>query len=129
MKALTAALNLKCPRCRKGDLFKSPTYSSHFTNMYTYCPKCNLQFEIEPGFFWGSMYISYGLTIALSIILGILLYVITQISNPWFYVGVITGILILSSPYNFRFSRAAMLYLFSPIQYDPSFAKETKVDQ
>lgn len=126
--ALKSVLCLKCPRCRQGNLFKSPTYSLHFTDMHTYCPNCDLQFEIEPGFFWGSMYISYALTIGLSVILSILLYILTQIGSPWFYISVITGFLILSSPYNFRLSRVIMLYLFSGIQYDPSLAKTTKTD-
>ncbi len=107
-------------------MFKYPTYGLHFTDMHTNCEKCGLQFEIEPGFFWGSMYISYALTIALSVILGIIIYIVSQSSNVWLYVGVISGFLVLLSPYNFRLSRAILLHAFSQVRYDPNFLKNEK---
>lgn len=91
--------------------------------MYTHCPACGLTYEVEPGFFWGAMYIAYALTIAISVITAILIYLLTQSANVWLYIGTIVGALVVFAPYNFRLSRSLMLYLFSPIKYDPSVLK------
>ena len=38
--------------------------------MHQDCPHCGFHFEIEPGFFWGAMYISYAFSVAVSVALG-----------------------------------------------------------
>lgn len=101
----------------------SGTYTARFMNMHTNCPACGLTYEIEPGFFWGAMYISYALTVGISFVTAILIYFLTLSSNMWLYIGFIVGVLFILSPYNFRLSRAIMLYVFSPIKYDPEAVK------
>ncbi len=49
----------KCPRCQEGDLFIKPFEFSNPVNMPDYCPVCNQKFEPEPGFYYGSMFLSY----------------------------------------------------------------------
>lgn len=92
--------------------------------MYTNCPVCDLQYEVEPGFFWGSMYISYAVTVAISAITAIIVYFFPLNATVGVYIGSIVTALVVFAPYNFRLSRALMLYLFSPVQFDPSAAKE-----
>ncbi len=59
---LYAIRKYKCPRCHQGDLFKTSLASMQGVyNMYPNCPKCNQDFEMEPGFYWGAMYVGYGL--------------------------------------------------------------------
>jgi hypothetical protein len=59
----------KCPRCNKGKFWKSnnPYYNLFFNGgeNHNNCLNCDLKFEIEPGFFYGAMYISYGLGIGI----------------------------------------------------------------
>ncbi len=129
MSGVVAALRLKCPRCRKGRLFPSYTYSTDFMRMYTYCPSCGLEYEVEPGFFWGAMYISYALTVGISIITAILIYLLPIGANMWVYIGAIVGVLTLLIPYNFRLSRSLMLHLFAPVQYDPNQAPTAQKDE
>ncbi|MFT5169126.1 MAG: hypothetical protein ACI8P3_004374 [Saprospiraceae bacterium] len=53
-------VHIKCPKCHEGDLF--PTGSFEFSNpfdMNTRCPVCQENFMPEPGFYYGSMFISY----------------------------------------------------------------------
>src|SRR5947209_1498918 len=47
----------RCPRCREGRMFRS-TFS-----MNDPCPVCGMAFEREPGYFFGAMYVSYGLSV------------------------------------------------------------------
>ncbi len=51
---------LRCPRCRQGDLFSTPTFS--FRKPFTMpekCPHCAQPYMPEPGFYYGAMFISY----------------------------------------------------------------------
>ena len=60
--SFSAMWNNKCPRCRKGDLFKKPFTFSTMMDMHKKCENCELDFEPEPGFYFGSFMISYGIT-------------------------------------------------------------------
>lgn len=95
-------------------------------DMYTHCPACGLTYEIEPGFFWGAMYISYALTVGISVVTALLIYTLTFSGNMWLYIGLIVSVLFILSPYNFRLSRAIMLYVFSPIKYNPEVLKHNQ---
>ncbi len=52
-----ALLQQRCPRCREGRIFKG------FAAMNDPCPVCGLVYEREPGYFFGAMYFSYGLSV------------------------------------------------------------------
>ena len=54
---LRRALLLRCPLCGQGRLFRN------WLAMHKHCPHCGVEFEREPGFFLGSIYINYGLTV------------------------------------------------------------------
>lgn len=54
---LWAALRQRCPRCCRGRIFASGV------RMNEECPVCGLRFGRESGYFFGSMYVSYLLSI------------------------------------------------------------------
>jgi len=117
-KAL-ALFQEKCPRCQTGKMFKYPaTNLGKFTDMNEKCSNCNLHFEIEPGFYWGAMYVSYAITTGMMLVLGTLTYLIGKNPDFWIYITVICGSIILSAPLVYRYSRVLMLYFFSPIRFD-----------
>ncbi len=53
---LFRGLRLRCPRCGRGPLFRG------WFRMYPECEVCGLNFEREPGFYLGSIYVNYGIT-------------------------------------------------------------------
>ncbi len=60
----SAIFGLKCATCRRGKMFKTPTFSfSKPFEMNSRCPKCNANLEPEPGFYYGAMFISYAITV------------------------------------------------------------------
>jgi uncharacterized protein (DUF983 family) len=63
---LWSTLNNRCPRCREGKLFVSnnPYNLSSITTMNENCPVCGQPTEIEVGFYYGTGYVSYALTVA-----------------------------------------------------------------
>ncbi|MES2277845.1 MAG: DUF983 domain-containing protein [Bacteroidota bacterium] len=116
-----AMLHCKCPRCRRGDMFTGVMYGWGTNSMREKCPRCNLTFEIEPGYFYAAMYVSYAMNVAQLVTLAVGTYLVTgNMTSPWLYLTVIlTGCLLLA-PFNYRYSRVLMLYWLSPkIHYQP----------
>lgn len=66
---LGATLQCRCPRCREGKLFSRAFNFRYRGNldMPPACPVCGQPTEIEVGFYYGTGYVSYALTIALSV--------------------------------------------------------------
>ena len=77
------------------------------------CPHCGLDFQQEPGYYFGAMYFSYAINVAVMVAVWVaaeLLFSGTY--NVWYVVltTIITGLLI--TPLNFRWSRLAWINLF-----------------
>src|SRR6201999_1064915 len=122
---LKAALHAKCPKCRKGNMFANSTYSLRGQKSFTNCPYCNFQFEIEPGYFYVAMFVSYGLNIAQMVTLAVGTYMLTGSESPWLYIGILLGTAFLLSPFNYRYSRVILLYWLTPnLFYDPKRAEK-----
>ena len=113
-----AILTSKCPRCRKGEIYTNPALSIKFDKMHKYCPKCNLEYEMEPGFFFGAMYISYAFSIAILIGCAIALSILFTEPSVFLYVLIVTITVLLATPFSFRFSRVLWLYLFIKYRND-----------
>jgi uncharacterized protein (DUF983 family) len=119
-----ALLEGRCPRCREGKMFPYPaTKLSKFNVMNKTCPHCGVRLEPEPGFYQGAMYIGYGFTVAVMVIVGLILYYFFDDPSEWVYIGVVVAIMILAAPLNYRYSRIVYLYSFGGIKYDPSWSK------
>ena len=115
-----AALHAKCPKCRTGNMFTGPMYSFGMQKMNTACPYCNFTFEIEPGYFYVAMFVSYGMVVAEMVTLAVGTYLLTSSESPWLYLGVLLGVALLLSPFNYRYSRVILLFWLTPnLHYDP----------
>jgi uncharacterized protein (DUF983 family) len=117
-----ALLQGKCPRCRKGDIFKYSVGSKlfQFNKMNETCPHCEVRLEPEPGFYQGAMYVGYGITIAVIMIISAILYFSGHPSDR-VYIGSVIGVMILLIPFNYRYSRILYLYFFGGIRYDSRY--------
>lgn len=112
---LYPVIHLKCPRCHEGEIFEGGfSYRfSEITKMHTHCPQCNLKYEKEPGFFYGAMYVSYALTVALWVAVAVAFYVLFQQIHPWIYLLVGVSLLLILLPGIYRLSRAIWLMMFT----------------
>lgn len=111
---LPSILRNKCPKCKQGEVFHNHNLFSFLRlgKMNERCPDCNKNFFPEIGFYWGAMFVSYGLATAegLITILGCYLY-----GNELFdYTNllVIFIVMVILFPVNFRLSRLIWLYIF-----------------
>ncbi len=91
--------------------------------MHENCPVCGLRFEVEPGFFFGAMYVSYAFSVALFTTIAIALSVLGDYP-VWVYAVSIVVAVILLFPYMFRYSRVIFLHLFGGVSYDPGRARK-----
>jgi uncharacterized protein (DUF983 family) len=122
--SLIALLEARCPRCREGKMFAhSASNLTKFNVMHTECPVCGLRLQPEPGFYQGAMYVSYGFTLAIMIVISILLYYLAGDPSEWVYIGFVIGVMLILVPLNYRYSRVIFLYLFGGIKYDPTLSK------
>ena len=102
----------KCPRCHEGDFF-TDRGSLKFRNnlkIHEHCPNCGLKYMIEPSFFYGAMYVSYGLNVALAVAV----FIIGSMAglNAFYSLGAIIIVLFLLMPWSMRLSRLLYINLF-----------------
>ena len=89
------------------------------------CPVCGQPTEIEVGFYYGTAYVSYALTVALSVASFVAWYVIIGMSvndNRFFiWLGVNAALLLLLQPWLMRLSRSIWISWF--VKHDPDWEK------
>jgi len=122
---LGATVQCRCPRCREGKLFSRPFNFRYRGNldMPPTCPVCGQPTEIEVGFYYGTGYVSYALTIALSVATLVAWWVLIGFStndNRFFWwMGSNAVLLVILQPLIMRLSRSFWISWF--VSYDPNW--------
>lgn len=92
------------------------------------CPECNQQYEMEVGFWYGTGYVSYALSVALCVTSFVAWYVLigmsTEDNRVFWWMGTNIFLLVVLQPWLMRISRVIYLYFF--VKYDPNY-KNTEV--
>lgn len=117
MTRLQAVINHKCPRCRQGDLYKSSAFSFKYADMYDRCSSCDLRYEVEPGFFYAAMYVSYVFTVAELVTTGVITFFFLADTNLWLTISIVLAPVFILATINFRYARTVLLHFLSPIKY------------
>lgn len=108
---------VKCPRCREGNMFPSGTlYSTKFADMHPNCPCCGQSFEPEPGYYYGAMYVSFGINVAIFLVALFALHQFVEEVTMAMMMGVVAVVVIGFLPIIFRFSRVLWINIF--IRYE-----------
>jgi uncharacterized protein (DUF983 family) len=115
---LHSIFKFKCPRCQEGAVFeeKNPYKFGKLFKMHETCPHCGLRYEIEPSFFYGAMYVSYGYSVALFVATYIIMNLIYEPEITDIIIALTVVVLVLA-PLVLRLSRITWLNLF--VKYDP----------
>ncbi|MFY0603848.1 MAG: DUF983 domain-containing protein [Flavobacteriaceae bacterium] len=103
----------KCPKCHEGDFFSNgfTFIPNKITKIHKNCPNCDLKYMLEPSFFYGAMYVNYGITVGLSIItflIAKLLFVLTLLQS---FAAILIALIVLA-PLNLRLSRILWINMF-----------------
>ena len=130
---LTSTLSCRCPRCREGKLFMNPVSISLKKNMAMNitCLVCGQPSEKEPGFYYGTGYVSYALAVAISISSFVAWYVLIGMSvndnRFFFWIGTNAVLLILLQPWLMRLSRSIWISWF--VKYEPDWKTKSIVKE
>ena len=126
---------MRCPRCRRGDMFKNKNPYKKFSlkyifDMHDHCPVCGQKYDLEVGFWYGTGYVSYFLAVLLSIITFIGWWVTIGISTDdnriLYWLGFNTILILVLQPWLMQLSRAVYIYFF--ISYDENYESTPAVE-
>jgi hypothetical protein len=112
-----------CPKCHQESMYvnKNPYALSDIFKMHERCSHCNSKYQIEPSFFYGSMYVSYGVGIAFAVAAFIISYEFFGSSLVTAFIAII-GTLVGFMPIIMRLSRNIWINLF--MSYDKDLVKK-----
>ncbi|WP_298487615.1 DUF983 domain-containing protein [uncultured Maribacter sp.] len=114
---LYSILTGTCPKCHEESMYldKNPFHLGNVLKMHERCSHCNTKYKIEPSFFYGAMYVSYGVGIAFAVAAFIIsrFFIQTTLLNSFF---IIMGTLVVFMPIIMRLSRNIWINLF--VKYD-----------
>jgi hypothetical protein len=119
---------MKCPRCRRGKMFKdSNAYRklslNHIFDMHENCSVCNQKYEMEQGFWYGTGYVSYALAVAISTSTFVAWWVLIGIgyddNRVLWWLGINAFLLVLLQPWMMRLSRVIYIRFF--VKYDEEY--------
>jgi uncharacterized protein (DUF983 family) len=112
--AIYSTVANKCPRCHQGQVFENnnPYSFRNGFKMHKHCPECGLKYERETGYFYGAMYVSYAIQVAVFVAL-------FTIDTLWVHMptalllSIIIGAIVALMPVTFRWSRIMWVAIFT----------------
>lgn len=116
---IAAIAAMKCPKCREGNMFYAPITQGIY-KMNKECPVCKQAFELEPGFYWGAMYVGYGLSggYMLSTVGAMLIFLNLSVEVA-FAISIMGGIIIF--PFIARLARVIWINIY--VGYDKNYVE------
>ena len=120
---LNSILTGSCPKCQNESMYldKNPLHLTKVLKMNENCSHCGLKYQIEPSFFYGAMYVSYGLNVAIGIAAFIVSFVFFGTSIEQSFLAIVITLIALF-PFVLRLSRNLYINMF--ISYDPNAGKK-----
>jgi uncharacterized protein (DUF983 family) len=106
----------KCPKCHTGSFWAS---DNPFKNMFfstenscKTCENCSLDYELETGFWYGSMYVGYAISVAVMLLFWSLTTFLFSTITIFNEILIIVIAIILVSPLNYHVSRLIWINFF-----------------
>jgi len=114
---LYSILTGTCPKCQNESMYlvQNPYNLSRIFEMHERCSHCGTKYKIEPSFFFGAMYVSYGVGIAFGVAAFIISYFFFGSNLKTSFIAIITA-LVIFMPYIMRVSRNIWINMF--VHYD-----------
>lgn len=120
---LYSIFKMKCPRCQEGDFFVSHPYDlSKAGDTHENCPKCDLKYSKEPGFYYGAMYVSYALGVALFVTLWVSFNLFFPSVTVGWQIATIVVASLVTAPYLYALSKIIWANFF--IRFDEEKEKQ-----
>ena len=117
---LFSILKMRCPKCNKGRFYESHPYNlKKIGEVKKECNNCNLKYDMEPGFFQGSYYVSYGLGVALFVAIFVLKMLILPDLAYLSTLILMVVVLLVLAPLLFALSKIIWINLF--VNFDNTY--------
>jgi uncharacterized protein (DUF983 family) len=120
-KKLYSILRGLCPKCQEETMYvESNAYKLGSTlKMRERCSHCGVKYKLEPSFFYGAMYVSYGVGTAIAVTVFIIAFIFANLSLEAAFLAIVTTLVALF-PLIMRWSRNIWINIFIP--YNPNSA-------
>ena len=116
---LYSILTGSCPKCHNESMYKNqnPYNLTQLFKMHERCSHCNTKYKIEPSFFYGSMYVSYGVGIAFALAAFVISFLFIETTLVNTFIAIVTTMVVFM-PVIIRLSRNIWINIF--MKYDAS---------
>lgn len=113
-----------CPVCQEDKMYveSNPYKLNKIYDMHERCAVCHTKYKIEPSFFYGAMYISYGIGVAFAVAAFITSYFLIGLEVIPSFISIIV-VLVLLGPIIMRLARNVWINLF--LSYDKNAKHNT----
>ena len=114
---LYSILTGSCPKCHSESMYinKNPFILSQVYKMHNRCSNCNTKYKIEPSFFYGAMYVSYGVGIAFAIAAFLISFAVIGTTLTTAFIVIVLTVIVFM-PIIMRLSRNIWINIF--MKYD-----------
>lgn len=115
---LYSILTGSCPKCHEESMYirKNPYVIPQLFNMHERCSNCGTKYKIEPSFFYGSMYVSYGVGVAFAVAAFVIAFLFLGASLVNTFIAIVLT-LVVFLPVIIRLSRNIWINFF--VKYEP----------
>lgn len=106
-----------CPRCHHESMYldNNPYRLGQLFKMHERCSHCGLKYKMEPSFFYGAMYVSYGLGVAFAVAAFVIAFLFAGTGLINTFISIIATLLVFM-PVIIRLSRNIWINFF--VKYD-----------
>ncbi|MFK5973144.1 MAG: DUF983 domain-containing protein [Flavobacteriaceae bacterium] len=115
---LYSILTGSCPKCHEESMYldKNPYRLGNLFKMHERCSHCSTKYKMEPSFFYGAMYVSYGVGIAFSLAAFVITFLFFGMSLMSSFIAIVTTMIVFM-PVIVRLSRNIWINFF--VSYKP----------
>lgn len=116
---LNSILTGTCPRCQEERMYidRNPYNLPNLYKMHDNCSHCGLHYQLEPSFFYGAMYVSYGITVVVGVAAFIISKVFMGLELTQSFIAIILS-LIITMPVTARLARNIYINMFVSFEKD-----------
>ena len=124
-KKIYSILTGTCPVCQEEKMYQSSNayHPSQTLKMHERCPHCDTKYMMEPSFFYGAMYVSYGVGIAFAVAAFIISYLFLGSSLKTAFIAIVATMIVFY-PIVIRISRNIWINIF--MHFDPNAVADFK---
>lgn len=111
-----------CPRCQQESMYvdNNPYNLGNIFKMHERCSHCEVKYKMEPSFFYGAMYVSYGVGIAFAMAAFVIAFLIVGTGLINTFIAIVVTMVVFM-PVIIRLSRNIWINIF--VKFDPKAAE------